>query len=271
MGVGARGSRCAFTLIELLVVLAVISALIGILLPAIARTRESARTTRCLANVRQIGLAWTMYAGDFDDRAAPYRVGGAESSPYWWGAEDESAQRIDYTQGAISAYLDSALHDGSVYQCPEQPSGSYSNQSRIDQVTSTYGYNGYGLAPSTTEHPGVANKRWSRLSDLRRPDELFVLGDSMLVLSSLRNSALLDPPEIFQVWGWFKNYSPTTSFRHHRPKNGDPGSTVTVRADGSARTTGGEKAWMVNPEHALGSVGTQNDPHYVPDWQRWRR
>ncbi len=51
----------AFTLIELLVVIAIISILAALLLPAIARTKESGRGAACISNLRQIGVAVTLY------------------------------------------------------------------------------------------------------------------------------------------------------------------------------------------------------------------
>jgi len=53
-----------FTLIELLVVMVIIALLVGLLLPALGRAQEEARKTQCRSNLRQMGLAMTMYAND---------------------------------------------------------------------------------------------------------------------------------------------------------------------------------------------------------------
>jgi prepilin-type N-terminal cleavage/methylation domain-containing protein len=59
----------AFTLIELLVVISIIALLIALLLPSLSAAREAARRAVCLSNTRQLAVATTIYAADFDDIA----------------------------------------------------------------------------------------------------------------------------------------------------------------------------------------------------------
>ncbi|MEM8836209.1 MAG: type II secretion system protein [Planctomycetota bacterium] len=125
-------ARAAFTLIELLIVIAVIAVLIGILLPALARTRESARAIQCTSNLRQIVTATLTYANDFDG-ASPALGTPWGSMPYWGIAVQREAG-LDATNSA------SAYRSESMLICPSC-SAFYGRE-----MTRCYAVNVTGLA-----------------------------------------------------------------------------------------------------------------------------
>jgi len=78
----ARSARArGFTLTELLVVIGVIALLIGILLPTLARAREASRRAQCLANLRTLGQALTLYANENKDRLPNVNGNGMWDDP----------------------------------------------------------------------------------------------------------------------------------------------------------------------------------------------
>src|SRR5438552_14920727 len=72
---GRLGVHRGFTLVELMVVIATIAILAGLLLPSLARAKANAQTIHCLHNLKQLQLAWYLYASDHDDRIAPNYIG----------------------------------------------------------------------------------------------------------------------------------------------------------------------------------------------------
>jgi prepilin-type N-terminal cleavage/methylation domain-containing protein len=270
-----RGLPRGFTLIEILVSMSVIALLISLLVPSLGGAREAGKTAACTSNLRQLGLAWSLYANDFADRAMPLAyfasqdIGSGEEI-YWWGTHGTSSTPVDHSRGFVAPYLDSQLAKASVFECPDQPWGSYRAQGPSGGITSTYGYNGYYLSPSRT--PGwastISSRPWRRLSEIRETSTLFVFADAMLAGTPVRNCALLDPPQLWDGYSWYFNDYPTTCFRHAR--KGATGSAAAVAADTSARTYRAEPAWLTTPEQAIGAVGVENAPHYVPDSEEWR-
>jgi len=263
----------AFTLVELLVVVAIIALLISIMLPALGDAREAARSTICASHQRQLVTGWIIYANDNQDYAMPHLNNDGLNRQYWYGEENISAQTLDHTKGTLANYLSVAPGDTSIFECPDQPIGSYINQGSTNGFTSTYGYNAYGLAPSTTGYYELYNQRTVRVSDLHRPSIQLVFADTLIALwgDLPSNSALLDPPMLFTPgYGWRENFSPTTAFRHNKPRAGGFGTAITARGDGSvAHEKLDTQAKSIN-NYAIGSISASNDPGYIQNPERWR-
>jgi prepilin-type N-terminal cleavage/methylation domain-containing protein len=80
-----RNKSAAFTLIELLVVIAIIALLVGILLPALGKARNSARLSVSLSNMKQIGTANIGYRNDYKDQVPSpfFTLNGQTSISVW--------------------------------------------------------------------------------------------------------------------------------------------------------------------------------------------
>jgi len=166
-----RKGASGFTLIELLVVIAIIAILAALLLPALSSAKGQAQKTQCMNNNKQLGLAMTMYSGDYKDYMTypnwnpPWTDASGLPLPGWLYAPANNAPpNLDvapYTINPILAYQGGLfwnyLRNVAVYRCPLDMTNTANFRQRINKL-STYVMNGavcgYGAVAPKSYHQG---------------------------------------------------------------------------------------------------------------------
>ena len=150
--------RNAFTLVELLVVVAIVALLAAILLPVFNKARDSAKTSSCQNNLRQIGIAMELYASD-------YR--GIYPSSY------AASKNCTWSDGAAQYAKSDAI-----FTCPKAPERFYQRGCPPDAVVNEVGHRydgGYVLNTPDSERYSIVSQ-----NRIRTPAQMILVteGDS---------------------------------------------------------------------------------------------
>lgn len=239
--------RHAFTLIELLVVIAIIAILAAILFPIFALARDKARQSSSLSHLKQHGLAFQMYAQDYDEALPPaYNAGTPGTTiPDNYGVFRWPWLTLPYVKSMAIYRSPSDAIDMSVASCdggcrdPKNPSYGY-----LWGLFPSYGYNWWYLAPDYRvpegRNPATASATYSRaagLGAIGAPAETVLLADSIWAPKAEPTHLGMGYFILYPPFAWSGSPPLTmTSYGYVWPRHHNRANTVFVDGHSKAMT-----------------------------------
>jgi prepilin-type N-terminal cleavage/methylation domain-containing protein len=220
-----RGSReSAFTLVELLVVTAVISMLMGILMPVLGSARSQAQSLVCRSNLRQLVLAGLGYAGENNGFMVPAAKDMWNDSGYqrWHGTRSRLNEPFRAAGSPLRAYV----AEGKIKACPANIAFLNSSDwsASYEQGAGGYGYNMTYLGsrlwdPKSSMGIHERYAKTTSLHEVKQPAMTLMFSDAAMSTDgeNLIEYSFAEPPFFCWQGTVFEDnlMSPSMHFRHH--------------------------------------------------------
>lgn len=179
-----------FTIVELLVVIAVIAILASLILPVLAKAKARGQAISCLNNLRQLNIAWLLYAHDNNDRLV-YNLGATEikqmlargqhlnwaNSVLNWELDADNTNTTLNTQSGLGVYVAQSMR---VFQCPAdhvvsavQKRAGWNQRSRSISMNAMVGDAGEFIRTGTNVN-NPTYRQFLKLGDVNATSDLFV-------------------------------------------------------------------------------------------------